>query len=306
MSHAPDARPTFTYRFRISLAMLSYRHGFHAGNHADVLKHTVVVQLLRYLNKKDKSYWYIDTHAGAGVYSLFDGYAAKTGEFGTGIEKIWDATDLPEALSDYVDEVRALNRDGELRYYPGSPYLAWRLMREQDRMRLFELHSTEIDVLRHNFRDAGRRAMIYAGDGFEGIKALLPPPPRRARVGGSVIRGQARLRENDRLRRRKPEAIRDGVLCNLVSAGEPARIAEIPRPSEAVAAEQLAASELDREPAAIGRLWSFRQRDVHSQPAVSLVDTMKEALPISSKRLARTAARNSRSSTAPTDRGAAY
>lgn len=182
MSHAPDTRPTFTYRFRISLAMLSYRHGFHAGNHADVLKHTVVVQLLRYLNKKDKSYWYIDTHAGAGVYSLFDGYAAKTGEFGTGIEKIWDATDLPEALSDYVDEVRALNRDGELRYYPGSPYLAWRLMREQDRMRLFELHSTEIDVLRHNFRDAGRRAMIYAGDGFEGIKALLPPPPRRALV----------------------------------------------------------------------------------------------------------------------------
>ncbi|KVE33501.1 23S rRNA (adenine(2030)-N(6))-methyltransferase RlmJ [Burkholderia sp. TSV86] len=162
--------------------MLSYRHGFHAGNHADVLKHAVVVQLLRHLNKKDKSYWYIDTHAGAGVYSLTDGYAAKTAEFSTGIEKIWNATDLPDALADYVDEVRALNSDGEMRYYPGSPYLAWRLMREQDRMRLFELHSTEIDVLRHNFRDAGRRAMIYSGDGFDGIKALLPPPPRRALV----------------------------------------------------------------------------------------------------------------------------
>ncbi|WP_323123756.1 23S rRNA (adenine(2030)-N(6))-methyltransferase RlmJ [Burkholderia alba] len=162
--------------------MLSYRHGFHAGNHADVLKHAVVVQLLQYLNKKDKSYWYVDTHAGAGVYSLLDGYAAKTAEFSTGIEKIWSAANLPAALSDYVDEVRALNDDGELRYYPGSPYLAWRLMREQDRMRLFELHSTEIDVLRHNFRDAGRRAMIYSGDGFDGVKALLPPPPRRALV----------------------------------------------------------------------------------------------------------------------------
>lgn len=155
--------------------MLSYRHGFHAGNHADVLKHAVVVQLLRYLNKKDKSYWYIDTHAGAGVYSLRDGYAAKTSEFDTGIGRLWNEKNLPEALGDYVDEVRALNDDGELRFYPGSPYIAWRSMREQDRMRLFEMHTTEIDVLRHNFRDAGRRAMIFAGDGFEGIKALLPP-----------------------------------------------------------------------------------------------------------------------------------
>ena len=101
--------------------MLSYRHGFHAGNHADVLKHAVVVQLLRYLNKKDKSYWYIDTHAGAGVYSLRDGYAAKTSEFDTGIGRLWNEKNLPEALGDYVDEVRALNDDGELRFYPGSP-----------------------------------------------------------------------------------------------------------------------------------------------------------------------------------------
>jgi 23S rRNA (adenine2030-N6)-methyltransferase len=162
--------------------MLSYRHAFHAGNHADVLKHTVVVQLLRYLGQKDKAYWYIDTHAGAGVYSLKEGYATKTAEFETGIAKLWERADLPAALADYVDEVGALNADGQLHYYPGSPYLAWRLMRDQDRMRLFELHSTEIDVLRHNFRDAGRRAMLYAGDGFDGIKALLPPPSRRALV----------------------------------------------------------------------------------------------------------------------------
>ncbi len=162
--------------------MLSYRHAFHAGNHADVLKHAVLVQLLRYLRQKDKAYWYIDTHAGAGVYALREGYAAKTAEFETGIAKLWQRTDLPPVLTDYVDEVAAINPDGELRYYPGSPYLAWRLMREQDRMRLFELHSTEIDVLRHNFRDAGRRAMLFAGDGLDGIKALLPPAPRRALV----------------------------------------------------------------------------------------------------------------------------
>ncbi|MCP3706614.1 23S rRNA (adenine(2030)-N(6))-methyltransferase RlmJ [Paraburkholderia sp. CNPSo 3274] len=162
--------------------MLSYRHAFHAGNHADVLKHAVVVQLLQYLSKKDKAYWYIDTHAGAGAYALREGYATKNAEFDTGIGKLWGRNDLPAALADYVDEVAALNPDGELRFYPGSPYLAWRLMREQDRMRLFELHSTEIDVLRHRFHDAGRRVMIYAGDGFEGIKPLLPPPPRRALV----------------------------------------------------------------------------------------------------------------------------
>ncbi|MCG5074672.1 23S rRNA (adenine(2030)-N(6))-methyltransferase RlmJ [Paraburkholderia tagetis] len=162
--------------------MLSYRHAFHAGNHADVLKHAVVVQLLQYLSKKDKAYWYIDTHAGAGAYALREGYATKNAEFDTGIGKLWGRSDLPAMLADYVDEVAALNPDGELRFYPGSPYLAWRLMREQDRMRLFELHSTEIDVLRHRFRDAGRRVMIYAGDGFDGIKALLPPPPRRALV----------------------------------------------------------------------------------------------------------------------------
>lgn len=162
--------------------MLSYRHAFHAGNHADVLKHAVLVQLLRYLGQKDKAYWYIDTHAGAGVYSLVEGYATKTAEFETGIAKLWQRTDLPEVLEDYLAQIRALNPDGQLRYYPGSPYLAWRLMRAQDRMRLFELHTTEIEVLRHNFRDAGRRAMLYAGDGFDGIKAILPPPPRRALV----------------------------------------------------------------------------------------------------------------------------
>jgi 23S rRNA (adenine2030-N6)-methyltransferase len=162
--------------------MLSYRHAFHAGNHADVLKHLIVVEALRYMAQKDKPLWYIDTHAGAGAYALDSAQATKNAEFDTGIGPLWNRKDLPEAVEAFVDEVRAMNPDGTLRFYPGSPYLAWRTLREQDRLRLFELHPTEINVLRENFHDAGRRAMLYAGDGFAGILALLPPAPRRAFV----------------------------------------------------------------------------------------------------------------------------
>ncbi|AOY90588.1 23S rRNA (adenine(2030)-N(6))-methyltransferase RlmJ [Cupriavidus sp. USMAA2-4] len=166
--------------------MLSYRHAFHAGNHADVLKHATVVQLLDHLTQKDKAFWYIDTHAGAGLYALDHAYAQKRAEYATGIAPIWEAaaggTALPALLDDYLEQVRALNPDGTLRHYPGSPWLAWQMLREQDRLRLFELHSTEIQVLRDNFRGAGRRVMLYDGDGFGGIKAILPPPPRRALV----------------------------------------------------------------------------------------------------------------------------
>ena len=162
--------------------MLSYRHGFQAGNHGDVLKHFLTGELLQYLNRKDKPYWYIDTHAGAGVYALDDAFASKNAEYNTGIGRLWQCDDVPEALAPYLAEVRALNPDGLLRLYPGSPYLAFSLLREADRLRLFEMHSTEIDVLRANFRSAGRRVMIYPGDGFAGLKALLPPPTRRAVV----------------------------------------------------------------------------------------------------------------------------
>ena len=166
--------------------MLSYRHAFHAGNHADVLKHAVVVQLLEHLTQKDKAFWYIDTHAGAGLYALDLAYAQKKAEFETGISRIWqaaaDGQALPPFLDEFLDQVRAQNPDGNLRHYPGSPWLAWQMLRDQDRLRLFELHSTEIQVLRDNFRGAGRKVMLYDGDGFNGIKAILPPPPRRALV----------------------------------------------------------------------------------------------------------------------------
>ena len=162
--------------------MLSYRHGFHAGNHADVLKHVVLVQLLRQLTRKDGALWVIDTHAGAGSYSLEAGYAARNAEFADGIGRLWSRPDLPAALREYVEQVRAVNPDGALRCYPGSPQIAAQMLRPQDRLRCFELHSTESRLLQEHFRAATRRVVVSAGDGFAGLKALLPPPSRRGLV----------------------------------------------------------------------------------------------------------------------------
>jgi 23S rRNA (adenine2030-N6)-methyltransferase len=162
--------------------MLSYRHAFHAGNHADVLKHAVLVHLLRYLTQKDKPLWFIDTHAGAAAYALDGGYAAKNAEFESGIGRLWARDDLPQSVAEYVDEVRALNPDGVLRRYPGSPQLAMQLLRRQDRLRMYELHSTESRLLQQYFRDDAPRAIAQAGDGFAGLQAQLPPPSRRALV----------------------------------------------------------------------------------------------------------------------------
>lgn len=160
--------------------MLSYRHAFHAGNHADVLKHLVLVQLLRYFNLKDKPYWFIDTHAGAGAYSLTKGYATQVAEYKDGIARLWSRDDLPEAVQDYLGIVRAENRGEALRHYPGSPRIALALTRECDRLRLFELHSSDHPLLERNLAEAGKRVLIQHGDGLAGLKALLPPPPRRA------------------------------------------------------------------------------------------------------------------------------
>lgn len=166
--------------------MFSYRHAFHAGNHADVLKHFITVQLLQYLGQKAAPFWYIDTHAGAGGYALDSRWAQQNAEFDTGIGRLWTRDDLPEALAGYVAQVRALNPDGQLRYYPGSPFLALQLLRDTDRLRLFEMHRSEHELLQDNFRAQGkavaRRTMIYAADGFTNLKALLPPPPKRALV----------------------------------------------------------------------------------------------------------------------------
>lgn len=162
--------------------MLSYRHAFHAGNHADVLKHLILVNLMRYLAQKDKAYWFIDTHAGAGAYGLDSGYSSQNAEHEAGIARLWNQPDLPPALAEYVDLIRTLNPGGNLTLYPGSPYLASKLVREQDRMRLFELHPTDVDLLGKTFPDAGGKIIVTRGDGLAGLKALLPPPSRRALV----------------------------------------------------------------------------------------------------------------------------
>lgn len=162
--------------------MLSYRHAFHAGNHADVLKHFSIVALTRYMGEKDAPFWYVDTHAGAGLYALDTGYATKLAEYVNGIGRLWKRDDLPATLAEYVNLVRALNLRGELTAYPGSPCIAHQTLRPQDRLRLFELHSSDSELLRNNFREFGRRAMVQAGNGFAGLKAMLPPPPRRALV----------------------------------------------------------------------------------------------------------------------------
>ena len=162
--------------------MLSYRHAFHAGNHADVLKHFIEVQLLRYLAQKEKSFWYIDTHAGAGCYSLDTGYATQNAEYESGIARLWQRDDLPVPLAEYIALVTHLNPDGQLKLYPGSPLVALELLREQDRMRLFELHPADYEILNENFAAHNSKVIIQSADGFGALKALLPPPPRRALV----------------------------------------------------------------------------------------------------------------------------
>jgi 23S rRNA (adenine2030-N6)-methyltransferase len=162
--------------------MLSYRHAFHAGNHADVLKHSVLIQLSRYLAQKEKPFWIIDTHAGAGLYALDSGYATQLKEYEGGVGRLWAQTGLPDALTDYMQLVHACNPDGTLRFYPGSPWFAQQTLRPQDRLRLFELHTSDHTILHDNFGHQPRQISITHGNGYDALKSLLPPPPRRALV----------------------------------------------------------------------------------------------------------------------------
>lgn len=161
--------------------MLSYRHAFHAGNHADVLKHYVLGLVLSYMNQKDKPYWYIDTHAGAGLYSLTEGYATQNAEFEQGIAKLISADNLAKPLADFVAQIKRFNTNS-LEFYPGSPMVAQDFLRADDKMRLFELHPNDCKLLIENFKGQGKQVKIEMQNGFAGIKACLPPPPRRAAV----------------------------------------------------------------------------------------------------------------------------
>ena len=165
--------------------MLSYRHAFHAGNHADVLKHFVFALTLNYFNQKEKSYWVIDTHAGAGMYALASDFAQKNAEYQTGIARLLAAEHLPEPLENFVKIVKGFNKNNSLEFYPGSPKVAEGFLRADDKLRLFELHPSDYKLLAENFSGQNlrlRQTKIDMQDGFAGIKAYLPPPSKRALV----------------------------------------------------------------------------------------------------------------------------
>jgi 23S rRNA (adenine2030-N6)-methyltransferase len=161
--------------------MLAYRHAFHAGNHADVLKHLVLTLVLRHFNLKDKGYRVVDTHAGAGGYSLQGEHAHKRDEFADGIGRLWKRDDLPAPVADYVDLVRQFNGGDRLEQYPGSPAFAHLLLRPQDQLRLFELHPTDHKILASYLGDQPG-VEVAMRDGFGALKSQLPPPTRRGLV----------------------------------------------------------------------------------------------------------------------------
>lgn len=162
--------------------MLSYRHSFHAGNFADVFKHTLLLQLLLALKRKDKPFCVLDTHAGAGRYDLlYSKSAAKNREYEEGIGRLWNQPELGLELSEYRKQVQALNPNGELRYYPGSPLLTRGLLRPGDRLILTELHPSDYPLLKTVF-SGDRQTAVHHADGYAALKAFLPPIERRGLV----------------------------------------------------------------------------------------------------------------------------
>jgi 23S rRNA (adenine2030-N6)-methyltransferase len=168
--------------------MFSYRHAFHAGNHADVLKHTVLIATLEHLLEKDAALTVVDTHAGAGLYRLDGDYAGTSGEAVEGVLRLFAGpeadTPLADALARYVEVVRDFNAKGNVRIYPGSPFITHHLLRDHDKLKLFELHPTDARSLDANIAqlDAGRQIAVLREDGFGSATKFLPPPSRRALV----------------------------------------------------------------------------------------------------------------------------
>ena len=167
--------------------MFSYRHAFHAGSHADILKHLVLIHLVEYLQEKPGALTIVDTHAGAGIYSLVDGFASVSKEADQGIYRLAQfaqTSALSPGIHNYLNCIRAENAEDDISIYPGSPFILARLLRPQDRLKLFELHPKEIDILRHNISELkqSKQIDIYAEDSFARLKGLMPPPSRRGLV----------------------------------------------------------------------------------------------------------------------------
>ena len=157
---------------------MNYRHAYHAGNHADVLKHLTLSRIFALLAKKEAPYAYLDSHAGIGLYDLSADQASRTGEYLQGIARLWQAADVPPLCDDYLRVVRELNPDGQLRYYPGSPELARQLSREQDRLHCNEKHPEDGQLLKENMH-FDRRVAVHLGEGWHVPRALLPTREKR-------------------------------------------------------------------------------------------------------------------------------
>lgn len=156
--------------------MLSYRHSYHAGNFADVLKHIIQIKILEYLLKKDKPFDYIDTHAGAGLYHLHSEHAQKLQEYTQGIAQL-KQNEWPE-LSSYFSIIEQHNPDNDLSFYPGSPLISQHFLRRKDRSWLFELHPSDAPILIQN-TSKNKATRVRQEDGFKGLLSLLPPASRR-------------------------------------------------------------------------------------------------------------------------------
>jgi 23S rRNA (adenine2030-N6)-methyltransferase len=163
--------------------MLSYQHGYHAGNFADVLKHIILVQALKYLKTKDKPLCYVDTHSGSGDYGLNTGDALKNKEFLGGIDKLWQINDLPGCVGDYVELLKQFNGTKPLNRYPGSPLIASQLLSEKDRLFLYELHTAESRLLTANHQiKRDKRVKVFRADGLKDSLGLLPPKEHRGLI----------------------------------------------------------------------------------------------------------------------------
>lgn len=163
---------------------MNYRHAYHVGNIGDVLKHTVLARLIVYFQRKDKPFRVLDTHAGIGLYDLSSSETQKTGEWRLGIDKVLKAV-APEPvaalLAPWLDVVRALNPDGELGLYPGSPVLARQLLRKTDRLSLTELHPQDFETLSNRFAGDHQVKTIHL-DGWLAMGSFLPPKEKRGLV----------------------------------------------------------------------------------------------------------------------------
>ena len=158
---------------------MNYRHAFHAGNHADVFKHLILTRLISLMSRNENPFAYLDTHAGIGLYDLQGEQASRTGEYLQGIARLWGESDLPPLTADYMRLLHQMNPDGQLRYYPGSPELARRLTRPQDRVLLNEKHLEDGELLKYNMR-GDHRVKVRLGEGWNVPLALLPVLEKRA------------------------------------------------------------------------------------------------------------------------------